>query len=55
MMVETRTAQTGRPAPLFFTLYIQNISLEGVNPPGFGHLYLEMNQLLNPKSSRSGS
>jgi hypothetical protein len=28
---ETQTAQTERPAPLVFTLYIQNIKLQGVN------------------------
>jgi hypothetical protein len=51
----SKTAQAKGPRRNFLTLYIQNIKLEGVNPPHYSTLYFPPNQQLKQKSSRWGS
>jgi hypothetical protein len=47
---KTRTAQTRRPAPLIFTLYIQNTKPQGANGTFAATLYFHPNQRLKQKT-----
>jgi hypothetical protein len=53
--VNTNGAGRKAHAVVLLTLYIQNIRLEGVNPPHFTSLYYPPNQSLKQKCSRLGS